>query len=470
MNSSLESRNIKAEFEKYLGHIFLKNLIPLLSLGVIILSFYIYSDWSVRHNLHAVAIRFVPLVLMVVLLIGHLVFRHKYYRLKTYLYIAIYLTLQLMMYGKCLIHLHDEALAPSVTGAILVIFLISLDAKQNNRLTTFIYAFPILVFTFILLFIKQPSSKEFIVLADIYPIVFIGFIINRMQYKLRFRLFKSNRLLSLEQKKTKSLYAESLKINDQLAQKATETRLIKEEIEEKNRELEKMNATKDKFLGIIAHDLKNPIGNISGLSHQLIVDDSLDDKDRHECLKIINSSIKHTHRLLENLLNWARAQSNAIVFVPLLHNAHEVAEKELDVLRPMAENKGISVENRIDDSVKVLADLNMFETIVRNLLSNAIKYTHTNGRIEINAQPVKKDNKGYVEVSVMDNGMGMDEQKLLSLFKIAENSSLRGTENEEGTGLGLLMCKEFMDIHNGVIYVTSKPREGSTFKCLFPLY
>jgi signal transduction histidine kinase len=470
MNGILESRDLKVEFEKYLETLFLKNLTLILTLGVFILSFYIYSDWSVRQSFKGVTTRIFPLVLIVVLLVTHFLYRNKYYRFKYFLYIAIYLALQLMMYAKCLIHLNDDGLAPSVTGTILVIFLISLDIKQNDRLTAFIYAFPIIVFTSILIFIHQPSSKEFIVLADIYPIVVVGFIINRMQYRLRFRLFKSNKLLYSEQEKTKALYSESLRANDMLEKKAMESGLIKEEIQEKNRELKKINATKDKFLGIIAHDLKNPISTVWGLSDLLLSDNSLDGKKKEEFIEVINETIKHTHSLLENLLDWARAQSNSIAYAPSLHNANEIVEKELRVLRTMAEKKGISVQNSITSDLKVYADLYMFRTIIRNLLSNAIKYTHLNGEIEITAQLIQNNNNNEsVEVSVIDNGIGMNACKLGGLFKIAHNISTLGTENEAGTGLGLLLCKEFMDIHMGSIVAISKPNEGSAFRCVFPL-
>ncbi|ASB50570.1 sensor histidine kinase [Alkalitalea saponilacus] len=469
MNNKADQRYFKEDFERYLGRVFLKNLTLVLSLGILILTFYIYSDWNVRQNPLAVTTRLLPLSLIVILLITHLISKHKYYKFKSYIYVSIYLALQLMMYGKCLIHLHDDGLAPSVTGTILVIFLISLDIKQSDRLTAFIYAFPITVFSLILIFIHQPSSKEFIVLADIYPIIAVGFIINRMQYRLRFRLFKSNKLLNLERSRTKTLYDETLLANDLLEKKAVESFQIKEEIEKKNQELEKLNQAKDKFLGIIAHDLKNPISTIWGLSDLLMLKNELDEKNKVECIQTINESIKHTHGLLENLLDWARAQSNTIVFKPIHFRPYEKVEKELRLLHQMAEKKSISFKNTIPCGFVMFADENMFETIVRNLISNAIKYTQKNGKIEISAQLIQKESDEKVLLSVADNGIGMNKSQLSGLFRISDNTSTKGTENEAGTGLGLLLCKEFIDIHNGIICVKSKPGEGSVFQCFFPL-
>ncbi|PRY98222.1 signal transduction histidine kinase [Marinilabilia salmonicolor] len=469
MGSKLNSERLQAQFEKYLGKVFLKNMTLVLAVGAVILAYYMYSDWSVRNSFIGVAIRAIPMVIILSLLLIHHWYRHQFFLLKKYLYISIYITLQLMMYAKCLLHLHEEALAPSVTGAILIIFLISLDIKENWRLTAFIYAFPLIVFTLLLIFIGKPSEKELLIIADIYPISIIGFIINRVHYKLRFRLFKSNKLLLNEQKKTKALYAESLSNNTKLEQQAIEARLIKEEIEEKNEELRKLNASKDKFLGIIAHDLKNPIGNICGLSDLLLIDKTLNGKDKQKCVELINENILHTHRLLENLLDWARAQSNVIRFSPAFHHANEMVEKELEALRNLAGKKSISIENNIPADLQIFTDQNMFETIIRNLVSNAIKFTYVNGEIRVDARLVQKENKGFTELSVADNGVGMEPYKLSKLFKISENISTSGTSNEVGTGLGLLLCKEFMDIHYGQIHVTSKPGEGSIFTCLFPL-
>lgn len=468
MDESLSSKRLKADFEDYLDRIFLKNLSLILSIGALVLGYYLYSDYSVRNNLWAVATRIPPLVLVLLLLLIHLVYRTRFLRVKSWIYISIYLAIQLMMYGKCMIHLHDDGLAPSVTGAILVIFLISLDIKQNARITALIYAIPIVLFTVVLVVYGKPSSREFLVMADIYPIMAIGYVVNRIQYNLRFRLFKSNRLLKLEQEKTKALYRETLHINDELQQKATEAILIKEEIQEKNDELNIMNATKDRFLGIIAHDLKNPIGAIWGVSDVLLTDSSLDDQQKKACIESINKSVKNTHQLLENLLNWAMAQSKAIICKPTIIDAGEVVDNELKVLRPIAEKKSIQIYNDIPDGFMVFVDVKMFETIVRNLISNAVKYSYSKGEIRIDGRLIYENNRHFAELSVTDNGMGMTDEVQQSLFKVSKTISIPGTDHEGGTGLGLLLCKEFVDIHGGTIRVESQPQKGSIFSVCFP--
>ncbi len=468
MEESLNSEKLKVEFEDYLKKVFLKNLNLILGLCLVILVYYMYSDWAVRYNMNSVTTRIPVLVICFALMVLHLIYRNRLYPLKNILYLLVYLASQLMMYAKCLIHLHEDALAPSVTGAILVIFLISLDLNKDLKTAIFIYTFPIVVFTFFLFVYGRPSSQEFFVLFDIYPILIVGFLINRIQYRLRFNLFKSNHLLKLEQYKTKALYGETLVMNEELRRKAEEAICIKEEIQEKNEQLNKSNATKDRFLAIIAHDLKNPIGNIWGLSDLLLVDGSIGENEKGECLKAINKSIQYTYELLENLLNWARAQNKAIVFKPLRYSAKELVEKELVVLRQVANKKNIEIVNEISKDFVVKADVNMFETIVRNLVSNAIKYSFPKGVIEISARVTNIGDHEFAKISIRDSGVGISEDVLSNLFSSDKSVSTKGTENEIGTGFGLLLCKEFVDIHNGMIEVSSVLNKGSVFELILP--
>ncbi|WP_148660964.1 sensor histidine kinase [Marinilabilia salmonicolor] len=374
-----------------------------------------------------------------------------------------------MMFIKILIHLHQEALAPSVTGTILVIFVISLDNKFITKITAFIYALPAVLFSIVLFVWGQPSDKEFFTIVDIYPILILGFIINRIQYRLRFRLFKSNQLLKLEKEKTNCLYQKTLEINKELDKKAREAIIIKEEIQNKNEDLNKSNATKDRFLGIIAHDLKNPISAIWGLSDVLLYkSEEIEVEETQTLLLTINNSVKHTFRLLESLLQWARAQDKTIPFEPQPGNVKKIVDKELETLRSQAKNKSICISNTTPTKLTISADLQMLQTIVRNMVSNAIKFTFPKGQITIDGRQVNIDNQNYTEITIRDNGIGMTKEQVDQLFVIRKYSSTKGTNNEDGTGLGLLLCKEFIDMHKGKIKVESEPDKGSCFSCLFP--
>ncbi len=468
MEEQVDIKQLKANFAAYLLETGLKNLTLILSMALLVLAFYFYSDWFVRQSEAAAYARLVAMGIILLLLIPHLIFPHNFLRYKKVLMVLVYLVLQLMMYTIAIVHLHDEALAPSITGVILVSFLISLDIKFNHRVTTFIYLLPIIAFTLTILFIEPASKKEFVVLADIYPILMVGFMINRLQYKLRYRLFKSNYLLALEKEKTSSLFETTLNINLALEKKADEALHKQQIIEKQNAALHKSNAMKDRFMGIIAHDLKNSIGGILGFSEVILKDERKDWKATQSNVKIIRDSARNTYELMEKLLKWAMAQKKEIQFHPASLSVNQVLQHDLQSLKQMAGKKSLHLQHHIPDTLQVYADENMLCTAVRNIVSNAIKYSHAQGRIEVEASLQQEGKKSYTQISVRDSGVGMTAKQLQSLFQIDQHVSTKGTEDESGTGLGLLLCKEFMDVHQGQIKVESHAGEGTTFHLCFP--
>lgn len=237
-------------------------------------------------------------------------------------------------------------------------------------------------------------------------------------------------------------------------------------LEERQRHIEELNTSKDKFFSIIAHDLKNPFNSIIGLSEILKEEiTSNDHKAIEEYAGLINTSAVQTLRLLENLLEWANSQLGNILFNPLPVKLSDLFNEEFNVLNDMANRKSIELKSSLPDNLIIIADKNMIKTILRNLISNAIKFTHKNGKVEVNAV-INKEN---VEIAVSDNGIGMTNETMAKLFRIDAKLTTRGTENEKGTGLGLFLCKEFVEKHGGKIWVESETGKGSTFKFYFPL-
>lgn len=235
----------------------------------------------------------------------------------------------------------------------------------------------------------------------------------------------------------------------------------------KTAELKDLNASKDKFLSIIAHDLKNPFNSIIGFSEILNEEIKAESPSRiRECARLINVSAIQTYKLLENLLEWANSQRGTIPFNPMKLVVNNLVEEEFLNLKDMADRKNIVLINSTHTNLAVLADKNMFKVVLRNLLSNAIKFTYRNGRIEVNATI----NMNMVEIAVSDTGIGMSEITLAKLFKIDANLSTPGTENENGTGLGLFLCKEFIEKHNGDIKAESLQGKGSRFIFKLPAY
>lgn len=240
----------------------------------------------------------------------------------------------------------------------------------------------------------------------------------------------------------------------------TERKMVEMQLHKYSDELKELNATKDKFFSIIAHDLKSPFNSISGLS-EIIKSEAreLDIATIEQYAGIINSTSLQTFRLLENLLDWARLQQSQIVFRPVLVVLKEIVDEVFELMIDKAQSKKIELLNFIPDQLIISADQDMLKTILRNLVSNALKFSFANGKIEIKA--IMRPDE--IEIQVKDTGTGIMKEDCDQLFKVGSFLSETGTENEKGTGLGLILCKEFVEKHGGRIWVESEIGKGSTF-------
>ncbi len=243
-------------------------------------------------------------------------------------------------------------------------------------------------------------------------------------------------------------------------QDISERKSAEAELRIKNEQLKELNATKDKFFSIIAHDLKSPFNGILGFSGMLKNEArDLDIESIVNYADIINSSAQNALELLETLLEWARMQQGAVPFEPGIILLNTLVNSEIEELKYNANQKNITLVNGINENIILSVDENMVRTILRNLISNALKFTPKNGKVKIEVQ--KK--VGQVEISVSDTGLGLTKETIKKLFKIETSFTTRGTENEKGTGLGLLLCKEFVEKHGGSIWVESEFGMGSRF-------
>lgn len=230
--------------------------------------------------------------------------------------------------------------------------------------------------------------------------------------------------------------------------------------------LKQANAMKDKFFSIVAHDLKNPFNAIMGFSNLLFeAYDSIDDSQRKTYIKNICQSSESTFKLLQNLLDWSRTQTGNIEYNPQEIDLNTIAVENITVMQSSAAAKKIKVNINIPSGLHAYADENMIKTVVRNLLSNAIKFTSRGGVVEISA--IKQQNE--IILAVTDNGIGVDPENLPRLFRIDDQYKSRGTDDEAGTGLGLILCKELVEKNKGRIWVESDPQKGSKFSFTLPV-
>lgn len=249
-------------------------------------------------------------------------------------------------------------------------------------------------------------------------------------------------------------------IRDISERKQAEQILLENEIR-----LRQLNATKDKFFSIIAHDLKSPFNSIIGFTNLLA--EQIEEKDYEgidKYVNIIEHSAQNAMDLLLNLLEWSRTQSGRTEFNPEFVDSVGLINEAVDLLNDAAQQKSINIIKEIPHDAPVFADRYMISTVLRNLISNAIKFTHPGGQILISAREENQE----LQIAVTDNGVGISNESQNKLFRIEESYSTLGTLNEKGTGLGLILCKEFVEKHKGKIRVESEEGKGSQFLFTIP--
>ncbi|GET22474.1 ATP-binding protein [Prolixibacter denitrificans] len=246
----------------------------------------------------------------------------------------------------------------------------------------------------------------------------------------------------------------------------TERKKAEAEIKRMNEELLISNAEKDKFFSIIAHDLRSPFNSFLGLTQ--VMAENLQDLTMEEIRKFsltMRDSVSHLYRLLENLLQWSRMQQGMILFNPEIIPLCSIIIDSLDILAEPAQAKEIEITCAIPNNLEVFADVNVVQTIIRNLVSNAIKFTPRGGKVDITANLLPDR---FIEISVADTGIGMDREMLDKLFRLDGKVNREGTEGETSTGLGLILCKEFIEKQGGKLWVESEVGKGSVFYFTLP--
>lgn len=262
-------------------------------------------------------------------------------------------------------------------------------------------------------------------------------------------------------------HVELKKSKDIILEQNLELNHLVAKLSEKNKELNSLIAAKDKFFSIIAHDLKGPVGNLNSfLSFMTMHYDKISKEEFQQDLILLESASNKIKDLLENLLTWARSQRGDMQYKPQVISIFELTKTNVQLFQPSANNKKIILVNNVPIDLKVYADSQMITTVLRNLIGNAIKYTNENGKVIISAQT----NSQQVEIIVEDSGVGMNSNISENLFRIdVKHFSTEGTKGEKGTGLGLILCKEFIDRHQGRIWAESQIDKGSKFHFTIPI-
>ena len=275
-------------------------------------------------------------------------------------------------------------------------------------------------------------------------------------------LYRKNRLLRRQEEKLQAINADLLRLNRELEQRVLDRTLALENL---NQELQALNLSKDKFLSVMSHDLRNPLTALLASSGKLSEDpEKLSPGQVKQLSQIIHRTSNKLLNQLNDVIDWAKKQSRKTSFNPQKIRLAEGAEESLEVLKPNAQQKKINLQNHIPKDMEVMADPLMLRSIVQNLITNAIKYTPEGGLVQLSA----KSEAHMVCISIADSGVGMAEETKARLFKNTDQKSVLGTNNEQGSGLGLLLVNDFVNQHGGRIDVESTPGTGTTICFTIP--
>jgi len=226
-------------------------------------------------------------------------------------------------------------------------------------------------------------------------------------------------------------------------------------------------ATRDKFFSIIAHDLRDPLQFLILAADTLYNQyDTVDEEKKKDYIRRFFNCSTQISQLLENLLEWSMSQRGIIKYRPEKLNISQLVHENIELIKERAQKKNISISSYIGDEITAFADKNMINVVIRNLITNGVKFSYPGGEVKIDGIM----NDTCVEISVTDSGIGMSAEDAAQLFRVDRNRSGIGTDNEKGSGLGLILCRDFVERNNGMIDVTSEPEKGTCFRFVLPRY
>ncbi len=308
---------------------------------------------------------------------------------------------------------------------------------------------------------KQKQFRNFLLLLIVLIVVLFLFIYYRFR-----EARNTNRLLKSQKEEISYRNRQLQDLNKRLLEEKQKVENLNKKLKDSEKHLIQVNKTKDQFFSIISHDLRNPFASIVSFSRILKRD--IENLSRDELLEMANEldkSVIKINALLDNLLQWSRTQSGKIDFHPERFELKDIIRDNMNLFSNTAGEKNIHMSDQVEERLMVWGDVNMTNTIIRNLLSNALKYTETGGRVVLESRKFN----GMAEISVIDNGVGISPEAQQKLFRADTLHSTYGTRDEKGSGLGLLLCKEFVQKQGGTISLKSKEGKGSVFTFTIPL-
>ncbi|MFP4467594.1 MAG: tetratricopeptide repeat protein [Bacteroidales bacterium] len=307
---------------------------------------------------------------------------------------------------------------------------------------------------------KQRQFRNFLLLFTGLILILMLLVYNRFRMTTR-----ANKMLEAQKTEISRNNTQLKELNKRLVEQKEKVEELNHKLQESEKHLIETNKTKDKFFSIISHDLRNPFASIVSFSRILKRDIQDLDKDELQELALeLDKSVIKISNLLENLLQWSRSQTGKISYNPEFFEMKDIIRDNINLFSANAREKGVEVNDKVNEQLVVWGDVNMTNTIIRNLLSNAIKYTESGGYVELRSD----EQNGMVEISVADDGTGISAEDQKKLFRVDAVYTTYGTRDEKGSGLGLLLCKEFVEKQGGSIRLSSREGEGTVFTFSIP--
>ncbi len=476
------NKTFEKGYDYQMNKTFFDNIIILLIIAFCLIGFFICIDFFYSNNIPALITRLIPMGLIIIVLAIRIIkpANTKLITEAAHIFLA---SLPAMSYALIIIYHGADAYYENIYYAIVTIFFVSIVLHTNSTITFIYYLVPFFIFILVFLTYTDYTINSLKSIAGLPLILILGLTFNRMRYQLTYKFYITTVSLANEKDKTSRL-------NSKLNIKNNSLELQKKELENQNgiledystslesrtnqlalvnNDLKEANATKNRFFSIIAHDLKSPFNSLIGFSDILLTETDITKDEQHKYINIIHDSALKTYNLLENLLNWSMSQQNQLKFQESQFRINDIIDITCELYQEFLSKKNITIIKNYNNNLIVRADKEMLKTIFRNLINNAIKYSKQNSTITINTLPATYYDLEYAQISIEDNGVGISEDTIPKLFNIEENISSPGTSNETGTGLGLILCKEFITKNNGQIWIESEENKGSKFIFTIPI-
>jgi signal transduction histidine kinase len=473
---------IKAKYKNHKINAILHKSVWVALLILVVVSYFLFSDFVIRDVPYGfwVYLRLLPIAISLMYISLCFSPLKKRKRLLLSVYYVLLSSLLIMMLGISARTYQTELFSSAIAGVIIIVFAIFIAARTGYKSLLPIYLIPIALFIiYHLIFDTNITPKEFADFSNPAALMIGAIILAEIQERMRFKEFSLRYKLKAEKEKSEELYNEVLLKTASLQQANIELGDQKLKIEQQHNKLYEQNQrlieseeklkkslqVKDKLFSVVAHDLRSPFTGLVGLTKIFA---SKPEKFSQQQVANFSSQIHQSATkllvLIENLLNWSRSQTGNITLSPKKISVHRIASDTLNICKVQAQSKNIELINDIQADEHVYADVNTFSVVLRNLVSNALKFTNKNGTIRLSSYY----EKGNIRILIADTGVGIEPQKLKTLFNLEHSKTTPGTSNETGTGLGLIVCKEFVEKNNGTISINSKVGEGTTVTISLP--